>query len=163
MILTEHPEELPLEAKSKDEISSDYKKMFGDESFVDFELHMSDQKVLKTHKVVLAARSPVFYAMLKNDMQEAKEGSVNVPDFDSELMKEVLRYIYYNQVENLEEIAEKLIFAAEKYNIEGLKKMCIDHIITSLTTENLIKALIIADQISDSSKLFDECLSLIMT
>lgn len=99
---------------------SDMKKLFADDSFADLELKASDGKVLKAHKSILATRSPVFCAMLKND----DRSSIYVPDFDSVVIKEVLRSIYYNEVENFDEIDSELILAAEKYQLEGLMEIC---------------------------------------
>ena len=65
----------------------------------------------------IAARSPVFLAMLTNNMKESKDNFVNIPDYDSGLMSEVLRFIYCNKVENLTSIAHKLIYAAENYQL----------------------------------------------
>jgi hypothetical protein len=126
-----------------------------------FELKTSDGEAMKVHKVVLATRSPVFFAMLNNDMQEAEKGIANVPDFDSKLMKEVLRFIYCNEVEDLNEIAHDLVFAAEKYQLDGLKDMFIDSMISTLTTENVLKILLISERVSESKKLFFKCSDLI--
>lgn len=98
--------------------------MFESETFSDFELISKDGKVLKAHKAVLASRSPVFFSMLNIDMEEAERGSVNVPDVDKKTLKELLRFIYCNEVEGLNEISRKLIFAAEKYELKSLKTLC---------------------------------------
>lgn len=140
----------------------DVEKMFEDKLFVDFEFKCSDGEVLKTHKFVLAARSPVFHAMLSNDMKEAKEGSAEVPDFNSITMKEVLRFMYCNKVNKIKKIVRDLIFAAEKYEMEGLKKMCIESLIASLTTENVLQSLLLAERISQGTKLFEKCIYLVL-
>lgn len=141
---------------------SDYQKMFECELFNDFELRTNDGKVLKAHKVILVARSPVFFAMLTTDMQESKENSTNVPDFDSMIMNEVLRFIYCNQVKNLKEIAHDLIYAAEKYQIEGLKAICLDSITSTLNVGNVIESLVISERVSKTGELFHKCVDLIV-
>lgn len=128
--------------------------------FTDFELRTSDGAVLRTHKVILATRSPMFSKMLSIDMQEAAKGSADVPDFNSIVMKEVLRFIYCNSVENLEVIAGELIYAAEKYQLEGLKEICLNFIMPSVSIGNVLDFLIISDQISKADKLFDKCIDL---
>jgi speckle-type POZ protein len=136
--------------------------MFDDSHFVDFVLRTSDNKELKTHKSIIVARSPVFFAMLKNDTKEAKENSADVPDFDSKTMKEFLRYIYSNEVQDLESIARDLVFAAEKYEIDGLKKICMESLHASISTENVVQTLKIADRVSESENLFNKCLDVIV-
>lgn len=70
------------------------------------------------------------------DMLEAQQGFVDVPDFDSKTMKVVLRFMYCNQVKSLKKLASDLVFAAKKYELEGLKQMCIDSMIASLAMNN---------------------------
>lgn len=141
---------------------SDYKKMFESKDFVDFLLKSSDGKLFDLHKVVISARSPVFYAMLRSNMEESKKNFAFVPDFDSTTMKEVLRFIYYNHVENLPEIATELIYAAEKYQLDELKEICVKTIIATLSTNNVIDALIISDRVSNMNGLFEKCFDLIV-
>lgn len=135
--------------------------MYEDELLKDFELRCSDRKNLKCHKTILATQSPVFYAMLTNDLQEAREGFAEVPDFDSVLMTQVLRFIYCLPVENLDTIAEELIFASEFYDLDDLKKECIESIAGNLTSDNVIETLLISDKISGSQKLFQECITVV--
>jgi speckle-type POZ protein len=116
---------------------------------------------LKAHKNILAARSPVLYAMLSGDMQEAQEDFVRVPDFDSKVMKEVLRFIYCTQVENLDHISRDLIYAAEKFHIEELKEICMSNIIETLSTENVVDSLMISERLSNTKKIFVKCLDVI--
>lgn len=122
-------------------LTNDFEKMFNEALFTDFELKTKDGMKLKAHKAVLVARSPVFEKMLQHDMKEANEGITDVPDFESLVMKEVLRYMYCNEIRGLEKIAHELIFAAEKYQLEELKEACIDEIIHSLSAENVLKSL----------------------
>lgn len=137
-------------------LAFDYKKTFEREMFADIELQTKDGS-LKANKTILSIRSPVFNAILSKDWQVS---SVDVQDFDSKTMKEVLRFIYYNEVEDLKLLARDLIYAAEKFDIEGLKKLCLNNIIESLSTENVVESLIISDRIK-APKLFTECLELI--
>lgn len=122
----------------------------------------SDRKVLKVHKVVISARSKVFKAMLTSKMQEAATGSVYIEDFDPEVILELLRFIYYKEVEQLPKIAYDLIRAADKYDIKELKKICLDHIRSNLTAETLVETLVISDLFSDAGMLFDDCVSFII-
>lgn len=138
-----------------------YKKIFENDFLADFELHTNDDLTLKAHKVVIVARSPVFHAMLENEMLEARDSAVTIPDFDSKIIKEILRFMYYNEVEKLDEIAHELVYAAEKYQLEDLKKMCLDKIIASLNTGNVLQSLIVADRVSNTARLFDNCIDLI--
>lgn len=140
----------------------DYRKMFDNELFADFMLVTCDLVTLKAHKVVLSARSPVFYAMLTSDMQEAAAGVANIRDFDSRVMKEVLRFIYYAEVQNMDKIARDLVFAAEKYQLDMLKEMCLENIRKNLKVRNLTCAFLISDRVSNASKLYVDCVDMLV-
>lgn len=139
----------------------DFNELFENNDFTDFELKTSDGAVLKVHKCVLATRSPVFYAMLKTDMKEIQTGSADVPDISLKVMKELLRYIYCGEVENVQELASELVYAAEKYQLKALKKICLQELISSLDVGVVIESLTIAHQVTDASELFDKCLEVI--
>jgi speckle-type POZ protein len=135
--------------------------MFENSDLIDFKLKASDSEVLYAHKFILAARSPVFYGMVTSEMKEANEGVVDVPDFDLMIMKEVLRFIYCNEVEKLEEIAEDLIVAADNYKLEHLKSMCIESLAPKVTHDNVCQMVALSQRVSNASKLFDSCLEVI--
>lgn len=157
------PDDVEKRLSMSQSLALGLKKMFEDDLFTDFTLTTSDDVTFSAHKAVLAARSPVFFAMLTNDMQEAKENAANVPDFDSSTLLELLRFIYCNEVEDLNKVAHELIYAAEKYQLGGdLKEMCVDSIVSSLTTENVLKSLMIACRVSETINLFDECVDFIV-
>ena len=129
--------------------------------FADFELKMNDGEILMAHKSILAARSPVFRAMLTTGMKEAATNSVEVPDFCSKTMRELLRFIYCGEIE-IPEGATDLIFAAEKYEVLELKEICIDRLISDLSDENVIETLIIADRVSGTERLAAGCVETVM-
>lgn len=118
---------------------------FGD-PFSDVKLVTACGKELKAHKVFLASKSEIFAAMFTHDVLENKSNIVNIPDVDHEILKEMLRYIYTGQVENMENVAIDLFIAADKYDIQDLKSMCEKHIANSLTVENAIQIFDLADK-----------------
>lgn len=143
-----------------DRLIADYKIMFDNQILSDFR-ETKDGKILKAHRAILIARSPMFYAMLISNMQEPTEDFANISDYDSIIMKEVLRFIYYNDVEDLHGNAHDLVFAAEKYHVKYLKELCLDSLIASLSIENALKLLMIADRLSNASELLNESVKVI--
>lgn len=122
---------------------------------------MSDGQILKTNKSIISARSAVFDAMFKSDMEESRSKVVEINDIDSKTMVQFLRFANRHEVVNLEKIAHKLIFAAEKYLFKELKDICLQSLLVTLNLENVLCSLLIAEQISDCEILFDECLNFI--
>lgn len=125
--------------------------------FTDFQIQTNDGQVLNANKAVLSARSPVFNAMLKNEMTEAKTGLVFVPDFDSKVMKLVLQFIYCDLVEGSNKTAAELVYAAEKYQLEELKQRCLNTIGSALSINNVAQAILIANRVSNATSLFNKC------
>ena len=57
----------------------------------------------------------------------------------------MLRFIYTGKVLNLDKMADGLLVAAEKYNLDRLKAMCEQAIYTRLSIQNALETLITAD------------------
>lgn len=98
----------------------------------------------QAHKLLLAARSPVFAAMFEHDMKEREVGAVEVVDVDREVFAELLRYIYTDRVASLDQVALRLLSAADKYDLLSLKQMCERSLRNGLSLENVISVLIAA-------------------
>lgn len=135
--------------------------MFDGELFCDFHLRMMDGETLKASKLILSARSPVFLKMLTTDMEEASTNSVDIPDVDSQTMKELLRFIYCYKVQELNEVVSDLLIAADKYQIAELKTICVDHITENLSQDNVVDVLVMTDPMSDVDKMFACCINVV--
>jgi hypothetical protein len=70
---------------------------------------------------VLAASSPVFAAMFNSGMLEAKNDHVQIEDVEGDVMKAMLRFMYTGTAPGIEGIADQLLAAADKYQLERLK------------------------------------------
>ncbi|CAL1290838.1 unnamed protein product [Larinioides sclopetarius] len=102
------------------------------------------------HKVVLAARSPVFARMFENDMIEKKSGIVDVKDIDIAILNMMLTYMYSAKVETLNyDSAVKLYTAADRYEVIALKEHCSLFLKLDLSASNACDVLILADMHGD--------------
>lgn len=102
-------------------------------------------KEIHAHKVVLAARSPVAAAMFQHEMKEEKEGRVEITDCDFEVLHQVIKYIYMGRAPKLDQMAEKILVAADKYDLARLKAMCEDVLCSKLSVEKAAETLVLAD------------------
>lgn len=67
------------------------------------------------HKMILAARSPVFMAMFDNaTTMEALESRVEITDFEMPEIEAMLKYMYTGDVEDIKGIEDKMLAVAEK-------------------------------------------------
>ena len=99
-------------------------KMLTNQVLTDVTLKVKD-KEFKAHKLILAAASPVFDAMFKEGTREHQESCVNILDIDSDVFDVFLRYLYSGQVDQLDEMVSDLLAAADKYEVQPLKEVCI--------------------------------------
>ncbi|XP_046981480.1 speckle-type POZ protein-like [Schistocerca americana] len=110
-------------------------EMLQKEVLTDFELHAGGT-VLKAHRALLSVRSPYFAAMLQPHTKEAQEGFVKVSDVKSEVLKQVLLYVYTGVAPALREMPWDLLIAADKYQLRHLKRQCEAHIASCLSVDN---------------------------
>ena len=98
------------------------------------------------HRVVLAAGSPVFSAMLQSEgFIEKKTNILQIDDLEPPVVKEMLRFLYTDRVEKMDELAKDLLVAADKYLIDLLKLQCQVALAKTLTVENCSEILALAD------------------
>lgn len=111
------------------------------------------EKTFSCHKSILSARSSVFEAMFQADMEEKKENKVEIKDFSPEVIENMLMFIYgaktpsessLKKEDGRDQISE-LLKAADQYDVELLKIACDQILCASLSIENCLISLIIAD------------------
>lgn len=126
---------LQFNAPSSD-LHESWAKAFEHMSHSDVIIKTSDKKVLKAHKFVLSARSTVFDSMFTHDMEENRTGIIKISDAHSTVITELLRYIYCNKVQDIASFDRLLYKAADKYQIEGLKVICLQSIYQRINPQN---------------------------
>ncbi|XAR59605.1 hypothetical protein NMG60_11015497 [Bertholletia excelsa] len=109
------------------------------------------------HKLVLAARSPVFRSEFfdgsKGDMQE-----IVVTDMETKVFKAMLHFIYRDSLMEDEltsssssvssvsdTLTAKLLAAADKYDLERLRRVCESHLCKDISVNTVAKTLALAD------------------
>nr|XP_042911918.1 uncharacterized protein LOC107442463 isoform X2 [Parasteatoda tepidariorum] len=129
-------------------LQDDLCKLLKNETFTDVTLK-SENVIMPAHKALLAARSPVFSAMLHIDMLESQSGTIYLSDVDVETLKLFLEYIYTDTVEmNGHENVIKLMIIADKYQVIPLKEGCSAYLKTILSDENVCDVIAVADMVN---------------
>ena len=101
----------------EDNLSSDLGKLLEEGLFSDIKLVSGDHQ-FPVHKAILASRSPVFAGMFRHiEMEENKQGVVQIQDLEPEVLKEMLKFIYTGKVSQLETMADDLLSVADKVYI----------------------------------------------
>ena len=114
-----------------------------DDKYSDFVFKVENVKIA-AHRVILAARSPVFDAMFQHDMKEKRTNETEIEDATPAAFKALLRFIYTGHCE-VGMLAEELLVAANKYDIQDLKEICAKELHKKLTVDNAVHLLILSD------------------
>ncbi|KAK9300766.1 hypothetical protein QLX08_006632 [Tetragonisca angustula] len=72
--------------------------------------------------------------------------SLELLDLSKEMTEELLRYIYSDHVDNLDNFAPQLLPLAERFCLQGLKELCERNLIETITPETIASRLLIADE-----------------
>lgn len=119
----------------------DYKRVFKSGEMSDLIVRASDGKEMKLHKFPLIARCAAFHRMFTVDMAENESGFLHIKDFDSVVLTEFFRFVYYNQIENLHAVDLELYKLAEKYMVAELKDECLKSIFKTILNKQIVDVL----------------------
>lgn len=128
-------------------------KMLKDTSGADVTFKVEGE-TFAAHRVVLAARSPVFQAQLCGHMREKRTRHISIHDMQPVVFKALLHFIYTDSLPTMDDLdrAENkqviphLLVAADRYGLERLKIMCERILFMNLDVENVADTLALADQ-----------------
>lgn len=127
-------------------LSNDIKSFLDNSEFSDVTITASKVK-FHAHKIILAARSHVFAVMFSHNTRgNKKENVVNITDVKPEVLKELLRYMYTENVENMDTLGKEIFVASVKYAVEGLKTICEKFLSNRLNIGNVTDTLILAER-----------------
>ena len=95
-----------------------------------------DNREFNVHRIVLAARSPVFASMFEHDLAEKNTNVVDIPDCTAESFEVFLHYLYSGCAETLfVSNVYNVYYAADKYHVDDLKELCVDFMKKNLSIE----------------------------
>ncbi|KOB70783.1 Roadkill [Operophtera brumata] len=129
------------------QLSENFGNLLTDDSFSDVTIKSAEGIEFKAHKNVLAVRSKVLRAHFEHS---TKENITNVVEtlWDTEVLRDVLTFVYTDKVPRLDDAPEKLLVAADYYQLDRLKSLCEEALNNRLTIENAIDTLQLAEQYS---------------
>ncbi|GAB2266437.1 BTB/POZ and MATH domain-containing protein 1 [Dionaea muscipula] len=122
---------------------------------VNFEV---DGQIFSAHKLVLAARSPVFRAQLFGPMKEKNMQCIKVEDMEVPVFKALLHFIYWDNLPDMQELAginskgastlmaQHLLAAADRYGLERLRLLCEAQLCEDVAINTVATTLALAEQ-----------------
>lgn len=121
---------------------------------------LTSAPAVPAHRAVLISRSPVFRAMLENEMEESRSGMIKINDVSYDVLRSFVHYLYTAEVLLDEHMACELLILAEKYQVKHLKAFCEKFMTSKVNNENAIANFAFAHR-HNSKQLLDAALSLI--
>ncbi|GFU99296.1 protein roadkill [Trichonephila clavipes] len=142
-----------LESHCWQKLSQDLKSMYKNSTDADFTLVVGTEEI-RVNSSILAARSPVFKKMFDYDKEHHVRCSAGIPDVSLTAMKRLVEFLYTGAVEDpakdilFQEVYD-LYYAADKYEVMDLRKMCGTTLMSKASVDNASKIFLWADRHSD--------------
>uniref|UniRef100_A0A0D9X9Y2 BTB domain-containing protein n=1 Tax=Leersia perrieri TaxID=77586 RepID=A0A0D9X9Y2_9ORYZ len=97
------------------------------------------------HRVILAARSPVFKAELFGSMSESTSSCITLQDIEPETFRDLLRFIYTDQLPGVTDgpdgfpadTFQDLLVVADRYALDRLKLLCAHKLAHNMTADTV--------------------------
>jgi speckle-type POZ protein len=147
------------------DLGHDLAIMSGKQELTDVSFDVGGES-FSAHRLVLAARSPVFRAELYGPMAESKMTSIHIKDMEASTFRSMLHYMYHGSLPDAGKTEasftvagyQHLLIAADRYGIERLKKNCEDKLsMDGITVDSVVSMLELAED-HVCSKLKARCL-----
>ncbi|KAF8722878.1 hypothetical protein HU200_022014 [Digitaria exilis] len=110
-------------------------------------------EIFRAHRYILAARSPVFKVELLGAMKEstATGDCIQIDDMLVQLFKALLHFVYNDSLPEMEVqeeavMAQHLLEAADRYDMQRLKLICEDKLCNHLEVSTVATTLALAEQ-----------------
>lgn len=136
-----------LEPAAHAQAALDFGMLYESKIGSDFQLVSRDKKEFLVHRAFLIARSPIFAAMLTTSSLLSVADKCHSIDLNGETLEILLKFVYTWSSEGITvENAEKVLMAANKYGISGLKSVCEYHTLFSMSPQNSAYLLLLGSQ-----------------
>ncbi|XP_021757265.1 BTB/POZ and MATH domain-containing protein 3 isoform X2 [Chenopodium quinoa] len=152
----ERPKQYSINMPPSD-MGSSFKDLLDNEIGCDIVFKVGDEK-FNAHKLVLAARSPVFRAQFFGLVGNPKMDTVEVEDVEPSIFKAMLMYVYSDCLPDVFDImgsnsscsfaimVQHLLAAADRFGLDRLKMLCEYKLSDEITVETVTTTLSLAEQ-----------------
>ena len=73
---------------------------------------------------------------------EAESGEVEIENFKPKTVENMVYFMYHDKIKDEENMDPELIILADKYNVRGLMKYCVEYFEENLSLENALDVLV---------------------
>ncbi|NWS45250.1 KLHL7 protein, partial [Probosciger aterrimus] len=107
-------------------------------------LMVQDRKI-PAHRVVLASASHFFNLMFTTNMLESKSFEVELKDAEPDIIEQLVEFAYTARISVNSNNVQSLLDAANQYQIEPVKKMCVDFLKEQVDASNCLGISVLAE------------------
>uniref|UniRef100_W5N0R3 Kelch-like family member 7 n=1 Tax=Lepisosteus oculatus TaxID=7918 RepID=W5N0R3_LEPOC len=97
------------------------------------------------HRVVLAAASHFFSLMFTSNMLESKSFEVELKDAEPDIIEQLVEFAYTARISVNSNNVQSLLDAANQYQIEPVKKMCVEYLKEQVDASNCLGISVLAE------------------
>lgn len=109
-----------------------FRVLYENHKFADLTFILRDGTKILTHKCVISAQCERWAEFLNSEMEDAQNGEIRIPDVEPHLMREFIKAIYLEQIENREYLTE-ILSLADRYMVTWLYEIAVDELCENLT------------------------------
>ena len=135
-----------------------FSSLLEDSSTHDVIFKTSDGGSVSAHRVIVAAGSPVFHAMLYGGTKESNEKEIELPTVNFVVLQMLVNFVYTGKVQTSLDDCLDLLQAAHYFGITSLESLCVDMMVASLDLHNCSNIITIAFH-QQFDLLFKRCLA----
>ena len=103
----------------------------------DVVLKIGDEHI-PTHRAVLAACSPYFYAMFTSDLVESRQKVVTMKDIDAHVVQQLVEFAYTGKVDLNVENVQSILATASLVQFHEVRDLCCQFLETQLDPSNCL-------------------------
>ena len=124
----------------------DLEKLINNEKLSDITFIVEGNEI-KIHKYIMAARCEYYRALWNKNWAESSENVLIIDNFSYDSFLLFIRYIYTNNIRDYinGDVVVDLLSIATQFNMNGLKSICEQYIITGIDSTNALSLYQIAD------------------
>ncbi|KAJ8267273.1 hypothetical protein COCON_G00124450 [Conger conger] len=100
---------------------------------------------IPAHRVVLSAASHYFYLMFTTNMLESTSHEVELKHAEPEIIELLVEFVYTARISVNSNNVQSLLDAANQYQIEPVKKMCVDFLKEQVDAANCLGISVLAE------------------
>jgi len=124
----------------------------------DITFKTADGGSLGAHRAIIAASSPVFYALLYGRSKESKENEIYLSSIDPNMLKLIFRFIYTGVVQVNSDECMGLLQAAHYFDLATLGAKCGEKLVSTLDVHSNFSSIITFAIDHQLDLLFKQCI-----